>query len=163
MYYNMPKEGRTIYDRDIDEPTLPSLEMLHNTKSSPPNYGTEMGDYYYHHHVGQVRALNWYFSRLHYRCIYSVPLNWNIFSLRLAPIGLRFFLARIPNEDQVPLRIAVLSIRLEPKRVPMTRFMASWVCNAYESLSQRVPSFLRSSYENMVVWRSHTMTDWDRK
>ena len=46
MYYSIPKEGRHVSDRDIDEPELPSLEMLQNTRSPPPDYCTEMGDCY---------------------------------------------------------------------------------------------------------------------
>jgi len=45
----------------------------------------------------------------------------------------------------------------------MPRFVALWVCNENESLSQRVPVILRPSYENMIVWRSHTMNDRERK
>jgi len=52
MYNTLPKEGRTIYDKDIDEPKLSSLEMLHSKKSPPPKYVSEMSDYYYHHYVG---------------------------------------------------------------------------------------------------------------
>ncbi len=70
MCYNMLKEGRTIYVMDIDEPKLPSLRTLLNTKSPPPNY-VEMGEYYYRYYVNQARAFNWYFFRMHYRCIVS--------------------------------------------------------------------------------------------
>jgi hypothetical protein len=58
MYFSMPRDGRDISNRDIDEPELPPLEMLQSTESPPPICVNEMADYYYHHYVGQVRVCN---------------------------------------------------------------------------------------------------------
>ncbi len=87
----------------------------------------------------------------------------NYFFLASGADRFALFSAHIPNVDQIPLRIAVLSKRWEPSRVPMPRFMVAWVCKENESLSQPVPVLLRSGYENIVVWRSHTMNVRERK
>ncbi len=51
----MPKEGISPANADFDAPQQPSIECLKSTKSPPPDFITQMSDYYYHHYIGQVR------------------------------------------------------------------------------------------------------------
>jgi hypothetical protein len=82
MYYVMPKEDRTVADKDSDEPERPSIECLQSTKSAPPNLISQMSDFFYHHYIGQVRDLG---------CPLLARMRWNLYSLNYVPFQVVFY------------------------------------------------------------------------
>ncbi len=53
----MSRIEHDVSNRDDGEPVSPSMEDLESLDKPPADYITRMFDYFYHHYVGQVKAL----------------------------------------------------------------------------------------------------------
>lgn len=57
LYYHMNRIDHDVSNRDDGEPVPPSIEELESLDKPPADYIKCMSDYFYHHYVGQVKAL----------------------------------------------------------------------------------------------------------
>jgi hypothetical protein len=99
-------------------------------------------------------------------CAAYVPYNTNASNVNLLFIFQIscFFIAYIPGTHREPLRIAGLSKRWEPTRIPTPRFIDAWTANEKDGLSDiLVPVLLGSTCENVVVLRAENMSDKERR
>ena len=73
------------------------------------------------------------------------------------------FTATIPGEYREPLRIAVLTKRWEPARIPTPRFINAWTCKESEGFPDKTLVFLGSYCENAVVWKPGDLDGQQRR
>ena len=74
-----------------------------------------------------------------------------------------FCIAYITGTRQAPLRIAGLSKRWDPTRIPTPRFINAWTANEKDGLSDSLaPVLLNSDCKNIVVLRAGNMSDKEK-